>query len=349
MVGEGDMSLGPGKLPPPLLAALLDGLDAGEGVVVGAAPGEDAAVLEIPGHLDRYLVIASDPVTLSDWPGEFAVQVNANDIAVMGAEPRWLLASILLPPGSEEADVRSVMDGLSAGCEGLGVALVGGHTEITTAVSRPVVVATMIGLVAPDDLVTSGGGRPGDHLLLAGPVAVEGTAILAGEYGDLLRTRGVDEETLSRAASLLIDPGISVLTAARAITVSALPHAMHDPTEGGLLSAARELAEASGTGLRLDADRVPVLPATAAICRALELDPLALLASGSLLVALYPDDVARAVDALARAGIETAVVGELRPAEEGMVLVRNGGAQPMPVIERDELARWESESAASAG
>lgn len=339
------MSLQPGKLPPALLADVLARLSPGNGVVVGAAPGEDAAVLEIPGHLDRYLVAASDPVTLSDRPGEFAVQVNANDIAVMGAEPRWLLASILLPPGSQEEDVRSVMDGLSAGCEGLGVALVGGHTEITAAVSRPIVVATMIGLVSPDDLVTSAGGQPGDTLLLAGPIAIEGTAILAGEYGDLLRERGVDGETLGRAARLLTDPGISVLHAVRAITGESRPHAMHDPTEGGLLSAARELAMASGTGLRLDADRVPVLPATAAICGALKLDPLGLLASGSLLAALYPGAVPDVIATLRKAGVESAVVGELRPPEEGMLQIRDGREQPLPVVERDELARWEAASA----
>lgn len=343
------MELHPGKLPPPLLADLLADLPVGGGVVVGAAPGEDAAVLEIPGHLDRYLVVASDPVTLSGDPGAFAAQVNANDIAVMGAEPRWLLASILLPPGTSEGEVGSVMHSLRVGCEELGVSLVGGHTEITTAVRRPVVAATMIGLVSPDELVTSSGGQPGDRLLLAGPIAVEGTAILAAEHSDVLRSRGVGEDVLAEASVLLRNPGISVLPAVRAITSVTLPHAMHDPTEGGLLAAARELAGASGTGLRLDAGRVPVLPSCRALCRALGLDPLGLLASGSLLAALYPDDVDVAAAALRGVGIEAAVVGELRPLDEGMVLIRNGQEGPMPSIERDELARWEAESAASTG
>jgi hydrogenase maturation factor len=336
---EERMSLPPGKLPPQLLAALLTGLAPGRGVVVGAAPGEDAAVLEIPGHLDRYLVAASDPVTLSVEPGVFAVGVNANDIAVMGAEPRWLLASVLLPPGSGEVEARSVIEGLTAGCEALGVDLVGGHTEITPAVNRPVVAATMIGLVAPDDLVTSSGGQPGDRLLLAGPVAVEGTAILATEHEALLRARGVESPILDDARALLRTRGISVLPAARAVTGVALPHAMHDPTEGGLLSAAREIALASGTGLRLDADRVPVLPACRVICGALDLDPLALLASGSLLAAIYPDDVDPVLTALHGVEIETAEIGELRPPEEGITLVRNGREVDMPVVERDELAR----------
>lgn len=333
------MPLLPGKLPPDLLASLLSGLAPVPGVVVGAAPGEDAAVLEIPGHLDRYLVVASDPVTLSAEPGSYAVQVNANDLAVMGAEPRWLLASVLLPPGSEEAVARSVMAGLTDACDTLGAALVGGHTEVTPAVTQPVVAATMIGLVAPDELVTSSGGQPGDRLVLAGPVALEGTAILATDYGTALRERGVGEDVLERARDLLNTPGISVLPAAGALTGAVLPHAMHDPTEGGVLGAARELAFASGTGLLLDADVVPVLPSCRAICDALELDPLALLASGSLLAAIYPDDVRSALDALKNAGIEAAVIGELRPAHEGMRLRQSGHLTSYPLVERDELAR----------
>lgn len=342
------MPLQPGKLPPDLLADILAGVTPVPGVVVGAAPGEDAAVLEIPGHLDRYLVVASDPVTLSAEPGAYAVQINANDIAVMGAEPRWLLASVLLPAGMTENDVRVVVDGLALGCDALGIALVGGHTEITTSVTRPVIAATMLGLVAPDDLVTSAGGQPGDLLLLAGPIAVEGTAILAADYAEVLRARGVSEEVLDGARNLVQNPGISVLPAVRAITGVTLPHAMHDPTEGGLLSAARELAAASGTGLRLDADCVPTLRACEEICRALDLDPLALLASGSLLAALYPDDVTLAMDALQASGIEAAVIGELRPASDGMTLARDGNVVPMPVIERDELARWAGESGPGA-
>lgn len=344
-----NVPLHPGKLPPDLLADMLAGLTPGTGVVVGAMPGEDAAVLEIPGHLDRYLVVASDPVTLSAQPGAFAVQINANDIAVMGAEPRWLLASILLPPGTDEASVRAVMDGLRAGSDALDIALVGGHTEVTPSVTRPVVAATMLGLVAPDDLVTSAGGQPGDRLLLAGPIAIEGTAILAAEYGNLLRARGVGEKVLEEARNLLRRPGISILPAVRSITSAALPHAMHDPTEGGLLSAARELATASSTGLRLEADRVPILPACEEICRALDLDPLALLASGSLLAAVYPADVAPAIDGLSSNGIRAAVIGELRPPAEGMTLARHGKAEPLPVIERDELARWEESSASAPG
>jgi hydrogenase maturation factor len=294
-------------------------------------------VIEVEG---RYLVFASDPVTLSAEPGSFAVQINANDIAVMGAEPRWLLATILLPPGTEEDPARRVMAGLLECCRSLGVALIGGHTEITASVTRPVVAATMVGEVAPERLVRSSGAQAGDALLLAGPIAIEGTAILAAEFGDELRARGVPDTVLADGRRLARDPGISVLPATQALTRAVRPHAMHDPTEGGLLTAVGELAIASRCGIRLDVDRVPVLPASRVICDALGLDPLGLLASGSLLAALDPRDVDAAMQALREAAIEARVVGEVLPLDQGSRLFSAGTTEPLPAPERDELARW---------
>jgi hydrogenase maturation factor len=332
------MALPAGKLPPELLGAILDELPArGPEVVVGATVGEDASVLDIGG---RYLVLAADPVTLSTEPGSYAVQVNANDIAVMGAEPRWLLATVLLPEGAVEEDARRVMRDLQRACAQLGVALIGGHTEITPTVTQPVVAATMVGEVVPERLVRSVGARPGDALLLAGPIAVEGTAILAGEFGEELHARGVPAALIEEGRGLFAEPGISVVPAARALMDAVLPHAMHDPTEGGLRSAVWELGTAAGAGVRLDGDAVPIIPACRAICAALELDSLALLASGSLLAALAPEDVQAAHAALGAAGIESSVVGEILPRLAGFILRTEGRDSELILPARDELARW---------
>jgi hydrogenase maturation factor len=339
--GSSRKPLRSGKLPADLLAAFLAGLpEYGPEVVVGAAVGEDAAVVEVGG---RYLVLAADPVTLSTEPGSFAVQINANDVAVMGAEPRWLLATILLPDGSDEHQVRHVMEDLQERCRSLGLALIGGHTEVTASVTQPVVAATMVGEVPPDRLVRSSGARAGDALLLAGPLAVEGTAILAAEFGGELRARGVPGSVIEEGRRLARDPGISVLPATRALTSVVLPHAMHDPTEGGLLAAVRELAIASQCGVRLDADRVPVFPASRRICEALDLNPLGLLASGSLLAALDPHDVDAAIQALTDAALEASVIGEVLAKDQGLQLSRAGSTEPLTDMERDELARWMGE------
>jgi hydrogenase expression/formation protein HypE len=342
---RGDLPLPAGKIPPSILAEFLGQMGAfPEDVIIGAAPGEDAAVIAVG---DRYLVLAMDPVTLSARPGCFAVDVNANDIAVMGAVPRWLLATVILPAGTRERVLRSVLDDLRESCTRLGVTLLGGHTEISSSVTQPIVAACMVGEVAPHRLVRSEA-RAGDALLLGGPIAVEGTAILGREHGAALRDRGALESVIAAAAGLLDDPGISVLPMASVLRDSVSLHAMHDPTEGGIMTAVREMAGASRVGVTIEADSVPVLQPCRIICQLLDLDPLALLASGSLLAAVAVSEAGAAVEALRRAGIPGAIVGRFTPEEEGLVLVRDGREQALPAVLRDELARWEESQGGSS-
>jgi hydrogenase maturation factor len=284
-----------------------------------------------------------DPVTLSAEPGRFAVAINANDIAVMGARPRWLLASVLLPPGTSEEVVTGIMDQLGTSCRTLQIDLIGGHTEVTPSVAAPIVVACMIGEVAPERLVTSAGAQPGDTLVLVGPIALEGTAILAREYASALVSRGVPAAIVESAAALLDSPGISVLPAVEALTSVIRPHAMHDPTEGGVMGAVWELATASHAGVRLDADRIPILPECGAVCSALGIDPLRLLASGSLLAAVASADVPAALSALEGAGLPHAIIGTILPPGT-LTLHRDGLETTLPPVNRDELARWSEES-----
>jgi hydrogenase maturation factor len=326
-----------GKIPSALLAEILGQLPPPPPeVLVGARPGEDAAVVDLGG---RYLVFAMDPVTLADEPGRYAVQINANDIAVMGAEPRWLLATLIYPEGADERDVRTIMSQLQDACRQLGVTLIGGHTEVTDSVDWPIVAACMIGEASPDSLVRSAA-RPGDALLLAGPIAVEGTSILAEVYSDELLEQAVPPEVIERGYNLLADPGISVLPAVRALMSVARPHAMHDPTEGGLLGAVREMAQVTDTGVRVETERVLIHAPCLELCAALNLDPMALLASGSLLAAVAPEDAASSLEALNQAAIPSAIIGGFLPPSEGLTIRQGGRDTPLPEIPRDELARW---------
>jgi hydrogenase expression/formation protein HypE len=333
------MPLPLGKLPPDLLARLLARIPAVDPrVVVGSRPGVDAAVLDLG---DRYLVATSDPITfVGGRIGRYAVHVNANDIAVMGAVPRWLLATVLLPSAGDEALVTAIHDQMLAACADLGVTLIGGHTEVTHGLDRPIVAATMLGEAEKDRLVTSAGVRPGDRILITKGIAVEGTAALAAEAAPALRAAGVPDPIITRAAGLLDDPGISVVPDAHALCDAVRPHAMHDATEGGLATALRELAEASGVGLRIKAAAIPVLPETRAVCAALGLDPLGLLASGCLIAAIGPEDEPAARRALTAAGIVVAIIGTATDPGEGMTLRADGQARSWPVFARDELARY---------
>ena len=326
-----------GKLPPALLDRLLRTLPAAD-AVVGPRLGEDAAVLTPP---QGYLVVTSDPITFTSAQiGRQVVQVNANDVAAMGAEPRWLLATVLLPPGTPEGDVEALMSGLARACTEAGVALVGGHTEVTDAVTRAVVLGTMLGQVEPGRLVTSAGARPGDALLLSKPIAVEGTAILADLARDVLRHHGVPSTMLEQARALAEDPGISVLSEARLLCQETGPHAMHDVTEGGLATALSELALASGVGLRVERRAIPVLPSCARVCAALGLDPLGLIGSGSLIAAVTPDDAVRALATWRAAGFAGAQIGLVTSGTAQELYEPDGSAAPLPIFARDELARW---------
>lgn len=328
-----------GKLPIELLSRLLSDIDVRDPrVVLGARAGEDAALIDMG---DRYLVAKTDPITFAtDLIGWYLVQVNANDLAVMGATPRWLLATLLLPEGTTEARTEAIFTQLLEACDSLGITLVGGHTEVTYDLPRPIAMGALLGEVAKDSVVLSSGAQVGDSIVLTQGIAIEGTSILAREADATLAARGVPRTIIERAKSLLFTPGISVSKAATIACDSVDVHAMHDPTEGGVATALLEFATAAGVGLTVYAERIPVLPECRAICDALALDPLGLIASGSLLATLTPQDAERLVVAFEAEGIPANVIGTVMPASEGLRLISNGEDFPMPVFERDELARF---------
>jgi hydrogenase maturation factor len=217
--------------------------------------------------------------------------------------------------------------------------LCGGHTEITSSTDRPILVGQMIGEVEAARLVRKDRIQIGDHILLTSGVAIEGTAILARERSRILRGR-VDADTLARAERFLIMPGISVVRAALIVAEAGdVVHAMHDPTEGGLATGLSELVASSGFGMRVQRERIHVLPETEAISTALGLDPLNLLASGALLIVVAPDGTHELMAGLHSKSIDVAMIGEIRPASEGLTISEGGRLMPLKVRDRDEIAR----------
>jgi hydrogenase expression/formation protein HypE len=326
-----------GKLPAEHLARLLvRHAPSDRRVVLGPGVGRDAAVISFG---DRHLVAKTDPITFaSDEIGWYAVHVNANDIACTGATVRWFLVTLLLPEGDTSPElVDTVFDQIADACRGLGVALVGGHTEITYGLDRPIVVGCMLGEVPPERLVRPDGARPGDVLLVTKGIAVEGTAIIAREKESGLA--GVDGRLLKKCRGFLYNPGISVVRDAAVATAAGEVHAMHDPTEGGLATGLWELGQAAGVGLEVDEAAVPVLPETRTLCARLGLDPLGLIASGALLLAVAPGDATAILAGLEGAGIAAARIGRVVERERGIVLRSATGERPLPHFERDEIAR----------
>jgi HAD superfamily hydrolase (TIGR01509 family) len=326
-----------GKLPNDLLAAFLGGLaGADPALVVPPAVGEDVAAIDLGGA--ELLVAHGDPITLGGADvGAAAVLVNVNDIAAAGAEPRWLLATVLLPAGTTASEAQALLRGLAEAAGRAGVTLAGGHTEITAAVTRPVVSLTALGTVGRAELKDKRSARTGDRVLLTKALALEGTALLAEELGDRLLALGMsaDELTASRA----LQERTSVLPEARVAREVAGVRAMHDVTEGGLATALRELAAATGRGVRVHRDRVPVATETTRVCALLGADPLGLIASGSLLICCDPAEAGALAGALDAAGIPAAEIGELTEEGAGVVALERDLPAPWPEFATDEAAR----------
>ncbi len=321
----------PGKLPPQLLAELLAvRVPLPPEVRLGPRIGEDACAIDVPAGT---LVAATDPITLTgSGVGAHAVVINANDVAVMGVRPRWFLAVILLPEGTGSDEVRALFAGMREALEDAEVALVGGHTEVTTAVSQPVVVGQMLGFAEGGGFVRTGGAQPGDLVVQAGPAPVEGAAVLAAEARE--RLQDLDVATLARAAGALDHPGISVVEPAL-LAAELGASALHDPTEGGLATGLAELAGASGVRLRLEEDRVLWFEPGRAVCRAVGADPWGALASGSLLAAFPAARAADACDSIEKLGTAARIIAR---AEPGAGVVQSDGT-PLASFARDEVAR----------
>jgi hydrogenase expression/formation protein HypE len=332
-----------GKFPPNLLERLLAKTEIKDPrVIVGPRVGEDAAIIDMG---QRLLVAKSDPITFAtDLVGWYAVQVNANDVACTGGAPKWFLATLLVPESFSEVQAEAVFDQVLDACHALDITLIGGHSEVTYGIDRPIILGSMLGEVEPDRLVRTGGAQEGDSIVLTKGIAIEGAALLARERGDALRQAGVGQEIIHRASTFLTDTGISVVKDAAIACAAVQVHSLHDPTEGGLVTGLREVARASGLGLAVEEGSIPALPECQTICQALGLDPLGLLASGALLITLPSRDVPPLLAALEQEGISGWEIGQMIAPEEGLLMIGYEGEAPLPEFPRDELARYFSTS-----
>ena len=329
----------PGKLPLGVLEGLLDRhTRGGERVLIGARVGEDAAVISFG---DTCLVAKTDPITFAtDEIGHYAIHVNANDIATMGAVPKWFLATVLLPEGKTDgALAEQVLESIHRAAESIGISVCGGHTEITVGLDRPVVVGQMLGEVSRDAIVRSSDLGVGDVVLLTKGLGIEATSLIAREKREELQGMGIGADLLDEAANYLHHPGISVLQEARVACDTTRVHAMHDPTEGGVATALRELALAADAGLMVDADSLFMSQLTRDLCSAFTLDPLGVISSGALLVGVASEDATRVRDAIRAKGIACEAVAQVEPKQAGLRMRQGGQTLNLPEFDRDEIGK----------
>lgn len=328
-----------GKLPPDLLDELLQDLPKpGRRLLTGPRVGEDAAVISFGA---TSLVAKADPVTFAtDLIGWYAVHVNANDIAATGATPKWFMPTVLLPENVEVGTVESIFHQIREAAESIAVELIGGHTEISVGIPRPIISGAMLGEASASKTISTSGARSGDHIILTKGIAIEGGSLLAREFSEQASSAGVTAAQLEVASNYLFNPGISVLKDARIAVANGTVTAMHDPTEGGLASALAELRAASGHGLVVESDTVKILEECESLCSALDVDPWGLIASGALLITCTPDTSSSIVTALNAEGIEANKIGEMSgPGEPALLQRPTNAREPLPVFARDEIAR----------
>jgi len=327
-----------GKLPYRTLARLLAAHVEADiaGLLVGPAVGEDAAAID-PGA--ECLIVANDPITFAtDAIGHYVVHVNANDVATMGARPRWFLVTILLPAKSTEDQVEEIFSDIAVACRQLGAALCGGHTETCAGLEQPLLIGTMLGTVAHDKMLRTGAARPGDRIWCSKSIPLEATTLMARERPGWAREH-LGDFRWQRCIDLLYAPGISVVPEALA-AAAAGARSLHDPTEGGVATGLHELADAAGVGFEIDMGALPLDSDGVILCSAAGVDPLGALASGSLLI-VGPADRGPAIEAaVAAAGVACRPIGEIRPATEGRMLITDGERGELPTFPVDEIARW---------
>ncbi len=317
------MILKPGKLDAELLEKLVfkNVKHRRPEVLVRPGVGEDCATLDFGPY---ECVMSTDPITaaISDI-GRLAVHITCNDIASNGVEPLGIMLAVMLPPGTTAGDVRRIMEQASEVSEELGVEIIGGHTEITPAVNRPVIVSTAVGRALAGGSQRASGMRPGDLIYMTKYAGLEGCGILASDYREELSGVLTGEE-LAEARDYL--KHVSVLkegVAAGKVGTAG----MHDITEGGVLGAVWELAEIADVGLLLQEQDIPVTDVIRKITSHFGIDPLRLISSGSMMIIVHPDRAAALEEAIEASGVALSKIGQVLPREEGRRIESAGGSR----------------------
>ena len=305
-------------------------------LLISPGIGEDTAAVSVEN--EEVLIFKSDPITFAtDAIGHYAVLVNANDIATAGADPRWLLTTLIFPCQTTPAKIFGILRELEAHCRKWQITLCGGHTEISDAVTRPVISGMMVGSVTRSNLVDKRNMQQGDNVLITKAVAVEGTSLIAREFPRRLMDLGVTQTEISRYREFI--EMISILPEARIARNSPGVSAMHDVTEGGLITAVWELGVAGKHGLRIDLDQIPIYPETRKICDLLKIDPLGLIGSGSLLICCKKADCDRLIDNLRKVDIEITTIGEVLGPGDDVLARQDGHPIDWPQFAADEITR----------
>lgn len=320
-----------GKIPIKTLNSTVLRLTGAESdmVVTPAKAGLDFAAIKAG---RRFIVVSTDPITgISQQIGTYAVKVSANDVATSGNPPQFAESVILLPEGSSASDLRRIARQIHTAARESGITILGGHTEVTPGLTRPIIVVTAFSVV--EKFVTSGGALDGDTIMMTKTAGLEGTSELARECD--FHSEAIPPTVLRRARRFINQ--IDITKEAVASFRTGRVHAIHDCTEGGVLGAVFEMSLASSLGFTLNEAEIPVANETRMICESLSIDPVRLIGSGSLLMAVEKGGETEIEAALHSMCLVTKI-GEFRRGRR-RVLLKGGMVQEVREAPQDELWR----------
>ena len=329
------MKLPPGKIPIEILKEVVFknlGAERGE-VIIGPAAGIDGAVLDVG---NKNAIVSMDPITGAvERIGWEAINISANDVATFGVEPAFFFSCLLLPENADSKIIETISTQMNNAAKALNIAIVGGHCEATPGLTNPIVVGCAMGLTEKGKFITAAGAKAGDRLILTKSAGIEGTAILATDREEQLKK--VFTPAILESAKRFSNQ-ISVVKDALTAYKTGGVHAMHDPTEGGVLNGINEMADAAGLGARVFEDKIMVEPETAKICRFFEIDPLQLISSGALLIAAETEEANKIVKSLSQEHIYADVIGEFNPNPNKRLLMhKDETVEMLPRLASDHL------------
>jgi len=330
-----------GKLKHNFLAQLLSNIEINDNrVIMGSKIGEDAAVIDIPGP--NYLVAKTDPITFAtDEIGYYSVIVNVNDLVCTGAKPKWFQSTILLPEKlTTSIMIDKIFKNIHDTCKSMDITVVGGHTEITPRLERPIVIGSLIGEVPKDQLVLTSGAKPGDALILTKGIFIEGTTIIGREKEKELLNHELGHEFIKRCQDYLFNPGICIFKEALLANNHFEIKSMHDPTEGGIYTGVAEMTIASNTGVEIEERKIKILPESKILSEIFNLNPYNTISSGSLLIAVNQEDSFGLIDLLRRNKIYAESIGKFTPKDKGLLVKKEDGKkEPLRYSETDEITK----------